>query len=236
MARDILVTSALPYANGSIHLGHLVEYIQTDVWVRFQKLRGNRCIYVCADDAHGTPIMLKARDAGITPEELIAGVSAERQRDFADFHVVYDKYHSTHSDENRELSSAIYNKLKDAGHMTSRTIKQAFDPEQQMFLPDRFIRGECPKCGAPDQYGDACEVCGATYQPTELKNPVSVLSGATPVERDSEHYFFQLADFETFLRDLDGEVADILDRLQRGIVPDVLADRISPVVRRFRRR
>ena len=201
MARDILVTSALPYANGATHLGHMLEHIQTDIWVRFQKQRGHNCIAVCGDDAHGTPIMLKARDAGITPEELIAGVSAERQRDFADFHVVYDKYHSTHSDENRELSSAIYNKLKDAGHMTSRTIKQAFDPEQQMFLPDRFIRGECPKCGAPDQYGDACEACGATYQPTELGNPVSVLSGATPVERESEHYFFKLADFEAFLRD-----------------------------------
>ncbi len=201
MARDILVTSALPYANGATHLGHMLEHIQTDIWVRFQKQRGNNCIAVCGDDAHGTPIMLKARDAGITPEELIAGVSAERQRDFADFHVVYDKYHSTHSDENRELSSAIYNKLKDGGHITSRTIKQAFDPEQQMFLPDRFIRGECPKCGAPDQYGDACEACGATYQPTELGNAVSVLSGATPVERESEHYFFKLADFETFLRD-----------------------------------
>ena len=201
MARDILVTSALPYANGATHLGHMLEHIQTDIWVRFQKQRGHNCIAVCGDDAHGTPIMLKARDAGVSPEELIAGVSAERQRDFADFHVVYDKYHSTHSDENRELSSAIYNTLKAAGHITSRTIKQAFDPEQQMFLPDRFIRGECPRCGTADQYGDACEACGATYQPTELGNPVSVLSGATPVERESEHYFFQLADFETFLRD-----------------------------------
>ncbi|WP_348760455.1 methionine--tRNA ligase [uncultured Salinisphaera sp.] len=201
MARDILVTSALPYANGATHLGHMLEHIQTDIWVRFQKQRGHNCIAVCGDDAHGTPIMLKARDGGVSPEELIAGVSAERQRDFADFHVVYDKYHSTHSDENRELSSAIYNTLKAAGHITSRTIKQAFDPEQQMFLPDRFIRGECPRCGTADQYGDACEACGATYQPTELGNPVSVLSGATPVERESEHYFFQLADFETFLRD-----------------------------------
>lgn len=201
MARDILVTSALPYANGATHLGHMLEHIQTDIWVRFQKLRGHNCIAVCGDDAHGTPIMLKARDQGISPEELIAGVSAERQRDFADFYVVYDNYHSTHSDENRELSSAIYEKLAAEGHIARRTISQAFDPETQMFLPDRFIRGECPNCGAADQYGDACEVCGATYQPTELGNPVSVLSGATPIERDSEHYFFKLADFEAFLRD-----------------------------------
>ena len=201
MARDILVTSALPYANGSIHLGHLVEYIQTDVWVRFQKLRGNRCIYVCADDAHGTPIMLKARDMGIEPEQLIADVGAEHKRDFDDFLIGFDNYHSTHSDENRELASEIYTRLDKAGHIARRTISQAFDEEKQMFLPDRFIRGECPKCGAPDQYGDACEKCGATYQPTELINPVSVLSGATPVERDSEHYFFQLADFEKFLHD-----------------------------------
>jgi methionyl-tRNA synthetase len=201
MARDILVTSALPYANGSIHLGHLVEYIQTDVWVRFQKLRGNRCIYVCADDAHGTPIMLKARDMGIEPEQLIADVGAEHQQDFNEFLIGFDNYHSTHSDENRELASEIYTRLEKAGHIARRTISQAFDEEKQMFLPDRFIRGECPKCASPDQYGDACEVCGATYQPTELKNPVSVLSGATPVERDSEHYFFQLADFEQFLHD-----------------------------------
>ena len=201
MARDILVTSALPYANGSIHLGHLVEYIQTDVWVRFQKLRGNRCIYVCADDAHGTPIMLKARDMGIEPEQLIADVGAEHKQDFDDFLIGFDNYHSTHSDENRELASEIYTRLDKAGHIARRTISQAFDEEKQMFLPDRFIRGECPKCGSPEQYGDACEVCGATYQPTELKNPVSVLSGATPVERDSEHYFFQLADFEKFLHD-----------------------------------
>lgn len=201
MARDILVTSALPYANGSIHLGHLVEYIQTDVWVRFQKLRGNRCFYVCADDAHGTPIMLKARDMGVTPEQLIADVGAEHQQDFNEFLIGFDNYHSTHSDENRELASEIYTRLEKAGHIARRTISQAFDEEKQMFLPDRFIRGECPKCSAADQYGDACEACGATYQPTELKNPVSVLSGATPIERDSEHYFFQLADFEQFLHD-----------------------------------
>ncbi|KEZ79132.1 methionine--tRNA ligase [Salinisphaera hydrothermalis] len=201
MARDILVTSALPYANGATHLGHMLEHIQTDIWVRFQKLRGHNCIAVCGDDAHGTPIMLKARDQGITPEELIAGVSAERQRDFADFLIAYDNYYTTHSDENRELSSTIYERLAAEGHIARRTISQAYDPEAGMFLPDRFIRGDCPNCGSPDQYGDACEVCGATYQPTELGNPVSVLSGATPIERDSEHYFFKLADFEAFLRD-----------------------------------
>jgi len=201
MARDILVTSALPYANGSIHLGHLVEYIQTDVWVRFQKLRGHNCIYVCADDAHGTPIMLKARDMGVTPEQLIADIGTEHKTDFDDFLIDFDNYHSTHSDENRELASEIYTRLEKAGHIARRTISQAFDEEKQMFLPDRFIRGECPKCASPEQYGDACEVCGATYQPTELKNAVSVLSGKPPIERDSEHYFFQLADFESFLHD-----------------------------------
>lgn len=199
MARDILVTSALPYANGSIHLGHLVEYIQTDVWARFQNLYGNRCIYVCADDAHGTPIMLKARAAGIDAEDLIAEFGAEHQKDFADFSIDFDNYHSTHSSENRELSESIFNQLSAGGYISRRTIEQAYDEDYGMFLPDRFIQGECPKCGAAEQYGDACEACGATYQPTELINPVSVLSGATPVERESEHYFFQLAEFEQFL-------------------------------------
>lgn len=212
MARDILVTSALPYANGSIHLGHLVEYIQTDVWARFQQLRGHNCIYVCADDAHGTPIMLKARAEGITPEELIERVGAEHQQDFGDFLIGFDNYHSTHSPENREFATEIYTRLEKAGHIARRTISQAFDEDKQMFLPDRFIRGECPKCGSAEQYGDACEVCGATYQPTELGNPVSVLSGATPVERDSEHYFFQLADFEAFLHDWTRS-----DRLQEAV-------------------
>ncbi len=201
MARDILVTSALPYANGSIHLGHLVEYIQTDVWARFQNLFGNRCVYVCADDAHGTPIMLKARAAGIDAEDLIADYGAEHQKDFSDFLIGFDNYYTTHSKENRELSETIFNRLSNAGHITRRTISQAFDEKYGMFLPDRFIQGECPKCGAAEQYGDACEVCGATYQPTELTNPVSVLSGATPVERDSEHYFFQLGQFEDFLHE-----------------------------------
>lgn len=212
MARDILVTSALPYANGALHLGHMLEHIQTDIWVRFQKLRGHNCVAVCGDDAHGTPIMLKARAQGISPETLIDNVWTEHQRDFTDFLVEYDNYHTTHSAENREFSELIYQKLSEAGYITSRTISQAFDPEQQMFLPDRFIRGDCPQCATPDQYGDACEACGATYQPTELGNPISVLTGATPVERESEHYFFKLAEFETFLRDWTRS-----DRLQDAI-------------------
>lgn len=198
--RKILVTSALPYANGPIHLGHLVEYIQTDIWTRFQKMRGHECWYVCADDAHGTPIMLRADKEGITPEALIAKTSEEHQADFAGFNIAFDHYHSTHSEENRTLASDIYLKLEAAGHIAKRTISQAFDPEKQMFLPDRFIKGECPKCGAADQYGDNCESCGATYSPTELKNAVSAVSGATPVEKDSEHYFFKLGEFEDFLK------------------------------------
>ena len=198
--RKILVTSALPYANGPIHLGHLVEYIQTDIWSRFQKMRGHDCLYVCADDAHGTPIMLRAQGEGIKPEELIARVAREHQEDFAGFHIGFDNYHSTHSDENRELASLIYKRLRENGHIESRVITQAYDPEKEMFLPDRFIKGTCPKCGAADQYGDSCEKCGATYQPTELKNPVSAISGATPIEKESEHYFFRLGDFEGMLQ------------------------------------
>jgi len=215
--RTILVTSALPYANGPIHLGHLVEYIQTDIWVRFQKLRGHDCVYVCADDAHGTPIMLRARQEGISPEQLIETVGREHRADFEDFHIGFDNYHSTHSDENRELAELVYQRHHAAGHITTRTITQAFDPEKQMFLPDRFIKGECPRCGAADQYGDSCEVCGATYSPTELKNAVSAVSGATPVEKDSLHYFFKLADFEPMLRSwttaghLQGEVSNKLN-------------------------
>ncbi len=198
--RKILVTSALPYANGPIHLGHLVEYIQTDIWARFQRLRGNTCYYVCADDAHGTPIMLRARQDGITPEQLITAVKQEHEADFAGFLIEFDNYHSTHSDENRTLASDIYLKLRDAGHIATRTISQSYDPEAEMFLPDRFIKGTCPKCGTPDQYGDNCEVCGATYAPTELLNPVSAISGATPVEKDSEQYFFKLSDFAGMLQ------------------------------------
>ncbi|MCW8883429.1 MAG: methionine--tRNA ligase [Sedimenticola sp.] len=200
-ARKILVTSALPYANGPIHIGHMVEYIQTDIWVRFQKMQGNQCIYVCADDAHGTPIMLRARKEGIEPEALIARVAEEHKADFADFNVGFDNYHSTHSDENRHYASLIYQRNKDQGNISNRTITQAYDPIEEMFLPDRFIKGECPKCGAQDQYGDNCEVCGASYSPNELKNPVSAVSGATPVDRDSEHYFFKLANFESMLKD-----------------------------------
>jgi len=199
--RKILVTSALPYANGPIHLGHLVEYIQTDIWVRFQKQRGNTCTYVCADDAHGTPIMLKADQMGISPQQLIDKVSEEHQRDFSGFLVNFDNYYSTHSEENREFASLIYTRLRDGGHIAKRTITQAYDPEKQMFLPDRFIKGECPKCSAADQYGDSCEVCGATYSPTELKNAYSAVSGAKPVEKESEHYFFKLEDFEEFLKE-----------------------------------
>jgi methionyl-tRNA synthetase len=202
--RKILITSALPYANGPIHLGHLVEYIQTDIWARFQRARGHEAIYVCADDAHGTPIMLKARAEGVEPEELIARVRKEHVADFAEFLVDFDHYHSTHSEENRYCATRIYEGLRAGGHIAVRTIRQAYDPEAKMFLPDRFIKGTCPKCGAADQYGDSCEACGATYSPTDLIDPVSAISGARPVDRDSEHYFFQLADFETFLREWTG--------------------------------
>ncbi|MDR2874844.1 MAG: methionine--tRNA ligase, partial [Methylobacillus sp.] len=199
----ILVTSALPYANGSIHLGHLVEYIQTDIWVRFQKMRGNECHYVCADDTHGTPIMLRAEKEGITPEQLIARVWQEHYDDFKAFHVAFDHYGSTNSDENRACAETIYLRLRDAGLIATRAIEQFYDPVKQMFLPDRFIKGECPKCGAKDQYGDNCEVCGAAYAPTELKNPYSAVSGAKPELRQSEHYFFKLSDprCQQFLRE-----------------------------------
>ncbi|MBG57335.1 MAG: methionine--tRNA ligase [Porticoccus sp.] len=198
--RKILVTSALPYANGSIHLGHLVEYIQTDIWVRFQKMRGHECYYVCADDAHGTAIMLKAEQLGISPEELIDQVRKEHQQDFAAFLIDFDNYHSTHSVENRELSSLIYSRLRDNGHIATREITQAYDPEKHLFLADRYIKGTCPKCKTDDQYGDNCEACGATYAPTDLINPVSVISGATPIEKASTHFFFKLPEFSDFLK------------------------------------
>lgn len=198
--RKILVTSALPYANGSIHLGHLLEYIQTDIWVRFQKSRGHECHYVCADDAHGTAIMLRAEQMGISPEQLIAMVKAEHEADFAGFHIGFDNYHSTHSEENRILSEGIYKACRDNGHIAVRKIKQLYDPVKELFLADRYIKGECPKCGTADQYGDNCEACGATYTPGELKNPFSTISGATPVEKESEHYFFKLPDFQDFLK------------------------------------
>jgi len=198
--RTILVTSALPYANGPIHLGHMVEYIQTDIWVRFQKMRGHRCTYVCADDAHGTPIMLRAQQEGITPEALIKRVGGEHRADFADFAIGFDHYHSTHSPENREFATLIYERLRQNGHISQRTITQAYDPIKNMFLPDRFIKGECPRCAAADQYGDSCEVCGATYSPSDLKSPISVISGARPIEKESLHYFFKLNDFTDLLR------------------------------------
>ena len=199
--RKILVTSALPYANGPIHLGHVVEYVQTDIWVRFQRARGNEVVFVCADDAHGTSIMLRAQQDGISPEELIAGVKREHERDIAEFGVSFDNFHTTHSEENRELAYLIYRRLSDGGHIHRRTIRQLFDPVRNLFLPDRFIRGECPFCHAPDQYGDSCEVCSRTYSPTDLINPVSAVSGATPVVRESEHLFFDLPRFEQMLRD-----------------------------------
>jgi methionyl-tRNA synthetase len=201
--RQILVTSALPYANGQIHIGHLVEYIQTDIWVRFQRMRGHEVHYVGADDTHGTPIMLRAEKEGITPKELIANVWQEHKRDFDDFLVSFDNYYSTDSAENKTLSEEIYIKLREAGFIEKRAIEQAYDPVKEMFLPDRFIKGECPKCGAKDQYGDSCEKCGATYSPTDLKNPISVVSGATPIRKVSDHYFFKLSDprCENFLRE-----------------------------------
>ncbi len=194
MSRKILVTSALPYANGSIHLGHLVEYIQTDIWVRFQKMQGHRCHYVCADDTHGTPIMLRAEKEGLTPEQLIANVWQEHKADFDGFLVGFDNYYSTNTPETRHYANDIYGKLKAAGLIEVRAIEQYYDPEKEMFLPDRFIKGECPKCHAKDQYGDSCEACGATYSPTDLIEPYSAVSGATPVRRQSDHYFFKLSD------------------------------------------
>lgn len=192
--RKILVTSALPYANGSIHLGHLVEYIQTDIWVRFLKMQDHEVHYVCADDTHGTPIMLRAEKEGMTPEALIARVHSEHFNDFKGFYVHFDNFHTTHSAETKQFSEDIYTKLKSAGFIAMRDIEQLYDPVRNMFLPDRFVKGECPKCGAKDQYGDSCEACGAAYAPTDLKNPYSALSGATPVKKSSEHFFFSLSD------------------------------------------
>ncbi len=199
--RKILVTSALPYANGSIHLGHMVEHIQTDIWVRFQKMRGHECYYVCADDTHGTPVMLAAQKKGMTPEAMIDAVQKEHMADFAGFNIGYDNYYTTHSKENLQFAQEIYTQLKANDKITTRVINQLFDPEKEMFLPDRFVKGECPKCHAKDQYGDNCEVCGATYSPTEMINPVSTVSGATPVMKESEHYFFRLSECGDFLED-----------------------------------
>jgi methionyl-tRNA synthetase len=210
--RKILVTSALPYANGAPHLGHIVEYVQTDIWVRYQRLRGHDCLYVCASDAHGTPIMLKARQDGVTPEDLIARFHAEQVRDFGDFGISFDNFHTTHSPENREVTETIYRRLVAGGHIRRETIRQAYDEQARMFLPDRYVRGTCPRCGTPDQYGDSCESCGATYTPAELKDAISVVSGTPPVQRDSEHLFFRLGDFESWLREWTGS-----GRLQQAV-------------------
>ena len=215
--RKILVTSALPYANGSIHLGHLLEHIQTDIWTRFQRMRGHSCYSVCADDAHGTPVMLKAQQLGITPEQMVVQTRDEHHQDLIDFGVDYDNYHVTHSDENKELCELVYNRLDDAGFISKRIISQLYDPEKEMFLPDRFVQGTCPKCAAEDQNGDSCDVCSATYDPTELKNPRSVVSGAEPVLRDSEHYFFDLPQFQDMLQDW----------LQSGAVQPEIANKLK---------
>ena len=216
--RTILVTSALPYANGSIHLGHLVEYIQTDIWARFQRLRGHNCLYVCADDCHGTPIMLRAEQDGISPEELIARIGEEHRADFRDFAISFDNFYTTHSDENREFANLIYERLRDAGHIVVRTVREPYDAVNGVGLPDRYIRGTCPnpECGAPDQYGDSCEVCASTYRSSDLIEPLSVLSGQPPLWRDSEHYFVRLADFTEMLKNWVG-AADGQARVQPAI-------------------
>ncbi|MFT6285259.1 MAG: methionyl-tRNA synthetase [Arenicella sp.] len=215
--RKILVTSALPYANGSIHLGHLLEHIQTDIWTRFQRMRGHSCYSVCADDAHGTPVMLRAQQLGITPEQMVAQTRDEHHQDLVDFGINYDNYHVTHSDENKELCELVYNRLDEAGYISKRVISQLYDPEKEMFLPDRFVKGTCPKCAAEDQNGDSCDVCSATYDPTELKNPRSVVSGAEPVLRDSEHYFFDLPQFQDMLQSW----------LQSGAVQPEIANKLK---------
>ena len=231
--RRIVVTSALPYANGSIHLGHLVEYIQTDIWVRSQKMNNNECVYICADDSHGTPIMLKAKEIGITPEELIKKTYDEHVKDFKDFQIEFDNFHTTHSDENKDISQKIYQSLKDKGDIISKEIEQFYDSEAKMFLPDRFIKGECPKCGAKDQYGDSCEECGATYLPTEVKNPISTVSNTIPVTKKTEHVFFQLSSYESFLKewmqnnDIQKEIKNKLSEwLEGGLVDwDITRDK-----------
>ncbi|KPN72167.1 methionine--tRNA ligase [Neisseria sp. 83E34] len=223
MTRKILVTSALPYANGSIHLGHMVEHIQTDIWVRFQKMRGHECYYCCADDTHGTPVMLAAQKQGMKPEDMIAKVREEHLADFTGFHIGYDNYYSTHSPENKEFSEQIYLALKANGKIESRVIEQLFDPEKNMFLPDRFVKGECPKCHAKDQYGDNCEACGTTYSPTELINPYSAVSGATPVLKESEHFFFKLGECADYLKEWTSGSTELSDgRIQPHLQAEAL--------------
>ena len=215
--RSMLVTSALPYANGPIHLGHMLEHIQSDIFVRFQRAVGNNVYYVCADDCHGTPVMIKAGQMGITPEELILQVGKEHKQDFDGFLINYDNYYRTHSEENRIFSQSIYKKLRDKGFITTKTISQLYDPEKNMFLPDRFVKGTCPKCGAPDQYGDNCEVCSATYNPTDLKDPYSTISGATPILKESLHYFFDLPKFKDFLHEY----------INSGVLPKEMANKLE---------
>ena len=224
--RKILVTSALPYANGSIHLGHLVEYLQTDIWVRNQKMSGNTCYYICADDAHGTPIMLKAKELDVKPEELIQKTYQEHVKDFEDFGIEFDNYYTTHSEENREYSEFIYNSLKDNGDIKSQEIEQFYDESAKMFLPDRYIKGICPKCGAEDQYGDACEECGATYSPTELKKPISIISNTKPSTKKTEHFFFKLSNYTDYLKkwmERDSVQSEIQNKLEEWL-KDGLAD------------
>ena len=224
--RKILVTSALPYANGSIHLGHLVEYLQTDIWVRNQKMSGNTCYYICADDAHGTPIMLKAKELDVKPEELIQKTYQEHVKDFEDFGIEFDNYYTTHSEENREYSEFIYNSLKDNGDIKSQEIEQFYDESAKMFLPDRYIKGICPKCGAEDQYGDACEECGATYSPTELKKPISIISNTKPSTKKTEHFFFKLSNYTDYLKKWmkkDSIQSEIQNKLEEWL-KDGLAD------------
>ena len=231
--RRIIATSALPYANGSIHLGHLVEYLQTDIWVRSQKMDGNDCVYICADDSHGTPIMLKAKELGISPEELIKKTYDEHVKDFADFQIEFDNFHTTHSDENREISEKFYQSLKDRGDITSKEIEQFYDDKAKMFLPDRFIKGECPRCKAQDQYGDSCEECGATYSSSEIKNPISTVTNTKPITKKTEHVFFQLSSYEKFLKkwmennDIQKEIKNKLNEwLSDGLVDwDITRDK-----------
>jgi methionyl-tRNA synthetase len=201
MSRKILVTSALPYANGPLHLGHIIEAVQTDIWVRFQRMQGHDCLYVCAEDTHGTPIMIKAQSEGLTPEALIARVAEEHRAAYQGFLIGHDQFHSTHSAENRHFTDLMFGRLKEAGHITTRSVRQAYDEKAGMFLPDRYVRGTCPRCKAIDQYGDSCEVCGATYAPADLIDPKSTVSGTTPVWRESEHVFFSLGHFEDMLRE-----------------------------------
>lgn len=198
--KKMLVTTALPYANGPLHLGHMVEHIQADIWVRFHRLLGRDCLFISGDDAHGTPIMISAERQGVTPEALIQKIQQEHISDFERFNISFDQYYTTHSPENLQLSSFIYNALKKRGDIVTKTIKQSYDPIKQMFLPDRYVKGQCPRCGANDQYGDNCEVCGSTYSPSELKNPLSVLSGAVPIEKESLHYFFKLDNYQDLLK------------------------------------